>query len=195
MKRLDLILFEAPAVQVACDTLVVPLPSDERPLRGEAGWVDWRVCGAISRQLAVGFVGGTRGEATLLPAPPPLAAARILIVGMGKVSQLEGRALHRVFCVIGEKLIDLRSDLALLALPGAVDLATEADLLVRGCLQALSSSRSPAAIRLGIASGASRVEALGAAVSGADADARRRQVGLEIGWAQAGESGADALRT
>lgn len=184
MKQLEVALFPESVIRAPCDTLVVPVPSDERPLRGDAGWVDWRVCGAISRQLAGGFVAGTRGEAVLLPAPPPLQAARILIVGLGRGSQLEGRALQRAFCVIAEKLIDLRTELALLALPGAVDLRLDADLLVKGFLQALSSCPSSTALRLGVASAQERAEALESAVSAAAPEAQRRKVGIDLYWVE-----------
>ena len=182
MKRLELLLFTESVIRAPCDTLVVPVPSDERPLRGEAGWVDWRVCGAISRQLAGGFVAGTRGEVVLLPAPPPLVASRILIVGLGRGTQLDGRVLQRAFCVIAETLMDLRAELALLAVPGAVDLILDADLLVRGCVQALSASRAATTIRVGIASALDRAKALEGAVTAALPDAHHRKVDIDLGW-------------
>lgn len=182
MKQLEIALFEEPVIRAPCDTLVVPLPSDERPLRGEAGWVDWRVCGAISKQIASGYVDGARGEAVLLPAPRPLTASRILLVGLGSCARLEGRVLQRAFSIVAEKLLGLGADLALLAPPGAIDFAEDADLLVRGCIQALSSARGDACLRLGIASAAGRVQVLERALAAVASDARSRQVSLGLSW-------------
>ena len=95
MKRLDFELYSGSAVQVRCDTVVVPVPADERPLRAEAGWIDWRVCGAISSQLASGYMSGQKGEVVLLPAPAPLDATRLLLVGLGPSKRLDGRGLQR----------------------------------------------------------------------------------------------------
>jgi hypothetical protein len=47
--------------------LVLPLFSDERPLRGAAGLCDWRLCGRLSRLCAAGRVQGAFGETTLYP--------------------------------------------------------------------------------------------------------------------------------
>lgn len=180
MKQLDFKLFAEPVIHAPCDTLVVPVPSDERPLRGEAGWVDWRVCGAISQQLASGYVGGSRGEAVLLPAPPPLGATRILLIGLGSCQRLEGRVLQRAFCILAEKLVALRADMALLALPGAIDLSVDAELLVRGCVQALSSVRGPARLRVGLAAAHERGKALEAAVAAVTPAAHTREVTLSL---------------
>ncbi len=176
MKQLEFTFFPEPVVHARCDTLVVPIPSDERPLRGDAGWVDWRVCGAISRQMAAGWVEGRRGEAVLLPAPRPLQAGRILLVGLGAVDQLEGRPLQRVFCLMAEKLLALRAQLAVLAPPDAVDLALDAELLIRGCIQALSAARGAARLAIGIAAGGARVRALEAALGRAESEAYARKV-------------------
>jgi len=78
VKRLELVLFRGRASRAPGDTLVVPLPSDERPLRGDAGEVDWRVCGSISRMLLNGEVTGAPGEAILLPGLRPLRVVRML---------------------------------------------------------------------------------------------------------------------
>ena len=49
------------------DTVCLFVSEDERPLGGAAGFVDWRLCGQLSRLLVDGFFKGTRGESLLLP--------------------------------------------------------------------------------------------------------------------------------
>ena len=55
MKRLDAVLCPGPAVRAPAETVLVLVPKDERPLRGEAGRIDWRLCGEISALLESGF--------------------------------------------------------------------------------------------------------------------------------------------
>jgi hypothetical protein len=54
----------------------------ERPLQGFAGYADWRMCGAISRNIRSGLFLGGRGEALLLPSGGRMSPARIFCFGM-----------------------------------------------------------------------------------------------------------------
>lgn len=60
------------------------LTEDERPLGGAAGYVDWRLCGALSRQLKSGFFEGRPGERLLLPSQGQLTADKVFAVGLGR---------------------------------------------------------------------------------------------------------------
>jgi hypothetical protein len=64
------------------ELLALPFFADERPLRGAAGLVDWRLCGRLSRLLSAGRVSGARGEATLVPTGR-LPFAKLLLYGLG----------------------------------------------------------------------------------------------------------------
>ncbi len=65
------------------DALVLPVFRDDRPLRGAAGLVDWRLCGRLSRLMRSGKASGNAGETLLLPASRRLRFARILWFGLG----------------------------------------------------------------------------------------------------------------
>ena len=54
----------------------------ERPLQGLAGWVDWRLCGALSNALRDRFYDGGDREALLLPSAGRVGAARIFFFGL-----------------------------------------------------------------------------------------------------------------
>jgi hypothetical protein len=54
----------------------------ERPLQGLAGWVDWRLCGALSDALRDRFYDGGEREALLLPSAGRVGAARIFFFGL-----------------------------------------------------------------------------------------------------------------
>jgi hypothetical protein len=90
------------------DALVLPFFSDERPLRGAAGLVDWRLGGRLSRMLQSGRVRGERGEATLYPppgSPRRVPFPRLLLFGLGPQAQADdhepARALARVLADLG----------------------------------------------------------------------------------------------
>ena len=75
------------------DALCLFIPEDERPLRGAAGWADWRLCGALSRLLQGGFFTGKSEDQLLLPSEGRVAFSRIFAVGLGKRTALDPASL------------------------------------------------------------------------------------------------------
>jgi hypothetical protein len=69
--------------RVCVDLAVVTFFDTDRPLRGNAGRADWRLCGRISRLLLAGRLEGAAGEALLVPADGGLAARWLLALGLG----------------------------------------------------------------------------------------------------------------
>jgi len=65
------------------DLAVAGFFSDELPLRGGVGRVDWRLCGLVSEQLLAGRIHGNADEAMLLLGEGRLRAPRVMIVGLG----------------------------------------------------------------------------------------------------------------
>jgi Cytosol aminopeptidase family, N-terminal domain len=65
------------------DALCVSAFDDERPLRGVAGLVDWRMGGQLSRLLKKKVASGAAGEAIMLPAGKKLPMTRIFWFGLG----------------------------------------------------------------------------------------------------------------
>ena len=57
--------------------------SDQRPLTGVTGFVDWRLCGAISRLLLGGLFSGKRDETLMLPVSGSLSVRRVFLFGLG----------------------------------------------------------------------------------------------------------------
>jgi hypothetical protein len=181
LKRLELALYAGSIVDAPVETLTVPVPEDERPLRGNAGFADWRLGGELSRQLQSGFVSGRPGEALLLPAQRPFAASRILLFGLGP-AESTGRMLQRAFAIGAGKLLGLRTPLALLALPASIDVELDGEFLLRGCVQALSSARGDQRLSLVLPDAQRYAQALETVLSDVSEDAHRRQVALEVTW-------------
>ena len=56
----------------------------DRPLQGFAGFLDWRLCGAISRAIRAGTFDGVDGEALLLPSAGRISAGRVFCFGLAR---------------------------------------------------------------------------------------------------------------
>ncbi len=104
--------------QLKTETLCLPLFVDERPLRGVAGLIDWRLCGRISELLMQGKLRGDVGEAVLMPARPRLTPERLLWLGAGDRNDLDEARFRELVRTLMERLVRLRVRSASLVLPG-----------------------------------------------------------------------------
>ncbi len=184
--RFELALYAGPVVHAPGDTLLLPVPEDERPLRGDAGWIDWRLCGEISRHLLSGCVTGKSGEAILFPGRAPLRAARVLLLGVGPRAGLRDGLVQRMMGEAAGRLRELQSRSALLALPSGIELERSAADLLRGLVLGLSSQRGKSSFRLVIPDGVGHEESLEAAMAALLPEAHARGVALEVGWVSSG---------
>ena len=57
--------------------------SDVRPLSGAAGFLDWRLCGALSRTLVNEQFIGELNESMLMPINSRLSLKRVFVFGLG----------------------------------------------------------------------------------------------------------------
>jgi hypothetical protein len=106
--------------ELKTEALCLPFFRDERPMRGPAGLVDFRLCGRVSKLIATGRMQGDLDEAVLMPARPRLFAERLLWLGAGlhaELTEARFRALARVALA---RLVALRVRSAALSLPGRV---------------------------------------------------------------------------
>ena len=98
------------------EALILPVFSDERPLRGAAGLSDWRLCGRLTRLCKAGRLVGTRGETLMLPPGRRLPFKRLFLFGLGASSGYRDTALRD----------DLRWMREVVAAAGVRDFALEA---------------------------------------------------------------------
>jgi len=175
VKQIEIEVFDGPLGELSVDTFVVPIPTNERPLRGTAGWLDWRLCGRISEEILSKNLTGATHEAVLLPAGPPLGA-RLMLLGIGAAELQPGRGVQDAFRDLSLRLLGLRSERALVALPAAIDLYQDSEACLRGCLQSMSAFRGDGLLRL-VVSGTSRLaRALSTAAVELEDEMRRRRV-------------------
>jgi hypothetical protein len=104
--------------ELQTEIIVLPFFSDERPLCGAAGLIDWRLCGALSRKLMAGYLDGSFGEKALMSTPPKLKSERLLLVGLGQSTTFDAGIAARACTLISEALTEAKASTAALALPG-----------------------------------------------------------------------------
>ena len=73
--------------QAAAESLCLFVASDERPLTGLAGLVDWRLTARLSRLVRGGQLTGEAGEAVLTSPGPRLAFRKMFLFGIGPSGQ------------------------------------------------------------------------------------------------------------
>ena len=67
---------DQPVERVRADLLVAPFFAGERPLRGAAGRLDWRLCGHLSEMLRRNAFDGAEGDLILVPTGASARAPR-----------------------------------------------------------------------------------------------------------------------
>lgn len=98
--------------------LVLFLHEDEVPLPDIRGLVDWRLCGTLSRLVALGRLRGADGETTLMPVGHRLACERLLVLGLGPRRTLAAAELGAQVRRALRTLAGIRVHSAAIALPG-----------------------------------------------------------------------------
>ena len=74
------------------DLVLLPVFSDERPLLGLAGMIDWRVCGRLSRLLRRDVCTGRPGEAVMTTVERCRGLWRVILFGLGPSEELDDEA-------------------------------------------------------------------------------------------------------
>lgn len=90
---------------------LVTVYEDVRPLKGQAGLVDWRMNGYLSEIIMQARFAGTRGEALLMPTQGRIPCGSLMVLGLGKKSDLHEGEIPRFVAIMLEKLL-LKKDLS-----------------------------------------------------------------------------------
>ncbi len=78
---------------------------DIRPLKGQAGMVDWRLNGSLSDLILKQRFQGKRGEALLMPLQGRLPAKELIVLGLGNQQEIQDQELPRFVSMILDKLL------------------------------------------------------------------------------------------
>jgi hypothetical protein len=114
--------------------------SDERPVRGFAGLLDWRLGGRLGAQLKSGFLRGSAGEALLVPGKPHVPFEKVLVVGLGPRAEFGEATFREALARIATTLEGLRIRRAVVELPGRTSSAIEPEAAITLTLDAISAS-------------------------------------------------------
>jgi cytosol aminopeptidase family protein len=114
--------------------------SDERPMRGLAGLLDWRLGARLSALLKTGFVGGYAGEALVIPGKPHVPFEKVLLVGLGPRASFGERTFRDAIGHLSRTLEGLRVRRAVVELPGRATDAIDPERAITLTLECVGSS-------------------------------------------------------
>lgn len=112
LRRLDLLVSEV---------LAVPISEGDRPPRGTAGLLDYRLAGRISTVLADGTLEGHVGEKVFLAGRPKLPFDKLLLYGVGDLSLFNEQIYAGIVQDLLTTLEELNVRRAVVELPGRYD--------------------------------------------------------------------------
>lgn len=107
--------------EVPIEALLCGVFAGERPPRGVAGLVNWRLAGRVDRLVESGFLTGDLGEVMLLPGRPSVAADKVLLFGLGPRETFDEGVFDAVVRRQLRALVDLCARSAVVELPGRHD--------------------------------------------------------------------------
>jgi len=117
--------------RLRCEALALPLLSDERPLRGALGIVDWRLCGLVSRLVIGGSVSTSPLQTTLVPGRPKLVVDKVFLFGAGPSEQLDSARQRELVEHMLDTAVAAGVRTTALVLPGrGTDLVSAAEAMV-----------------------------------------------------------------
>ena len=129
-----------------CDLLVTGFFSDERPLKGTSGLIDWRLNGMLSRFLGEGRMTGEWQETTLIPSRARTTPPLLLLLGLGKLRDYSYLRLRSLFPYLFDTLKNLKSTKICLSFPYEggynVDCGKSAEVLIEGIADCSHSNSS-----------------------------------------------------
>lgn len=109
------------------EVFVSTFHQDERPLRGAAGLLDWRLCGRLSHLVHAGKLRGEKNEVVLVPTMGRMVFERILMVGAGPIASVDSASALSSLRAVFHALDSLKVRRAALALPGRLTGNLEAE--------------------------------------------------------------------
>jgi hypothetical protein len=114
--------------------------SDERPVRGFAELLDWRLGGRLSSLLKSDFVRGEVGEALLVPGKPHVPFEKVLVMGLGPRAHFSEPAFRTAVVRIARALEGLRVRRAVVELPGRATDAIDPERAITLALDCVGTS-------------------------------------------------------
>lgn len=83
--RAQLQILDLPVDRIEAELVAVPYFSNQRPLKGPAALLDWRLDGYLTRQLLDGEARGVKGDRYLVRSNGKISSAWVMFVGCGEL--------------------------------------------------------------------------------------------------------------
>ncbi len=131
LRKLD----ETSAELIACS-----MWKDERPMRGLAGLLDWRLAGKISKLARESFIEGELGEVLFVPGRPRLPFDKIIVLGLGTKAAFGDGPFREAVTRLLRTLEGLHVRRAVVELPGRGAGAIEPERATEIVLECASDS-------------------------------------------------------
>jgi Cytosol aminopeptidase family, N-terminal domain len=114
--------------------------SDQRPMGGLAGLLDWWLGGRLSALLKSGFVKGETGEALLVPGKPHVPFEKVLVLGLGARAEFDDARFLEAMGRVARSLERLRVRRCVIELPGRGSDAIEPERAMTLTLEGVGAS-------------------------------------------------------
>jgi Cytosol aminopeptidase family, N-terminal domain len=101
-----------------CEAILATFFSDDRPLSGVLGLIDWRLCGFVSRSIVQGQITGAFGETSLVPLRPRLGVDKLFLLGLGASDEFADARLSEATARMLDVVARAKVRTAALVLPG-----------------------------------------------------------------------------
>lgn len=154
------------------DVAVATFFETDRPLRGEAGRADWRLCGLLSDLVASPHLVGRLGDAALVHTAGKLRARRLVLLGLGAPAGFGAREIKAAARDGVLRAAGLRASSVAFPLPGhwagLLPVPPTAAAVLRGAAAAVEECGGSLRMRLVVPPGAASK-----ALSGLDAMAQQ----------------------
>ena len=131
--------------RIETEVVILPFFSDERPLKGAAGLIDWRMRGKISRLIIEGRLSGGKGESTLFLPDYRISAKKILMAGLGDSSRFNESELKEAGARIIQQMAHINVKEFTVALPpkklSSLESTDATGALLRGIIASLEREK------------------------------------------------------
>lgn len=101
---MDILLTRRNIDELPSDCIVLTFFSDEKPLQGETGLLDWRMDEYISKQLLAKKITGKLNENLLIPSSSKIKAKKIFLFGLGETQLLNEEKIDQISSKIMDTL-------------------------------------------------------------------------------------------
>jgi hypothetical protein len=104
---MEVIISSEPIDRQECQLVEAGFFEDERPLRGPTGLLDWRLNGAISREIINGRITGRFRETVIIPSRRRIQSPKILLIGLGSARRISYPKLREVSAHLLQTLLKI----------------------------------------------------------------------------------------